>query len=33
MCQQTRVEAVIPYWLTWMAQFPTVEALAAGRGR
>ena len=29
MCQQTRVEAVIPYWLTWMEAFPTVEALAA----
>ena len=29
MCQQTRVEAVIPYWLAWMEAFPTVEALAA----
>ena len=29
MCQQTRVEAVIPYWLTWLEAFPTVEALAA----
>ena len=29
MCQQTRVEAVIPYWLAWMQAFPTVEALAA----
>ena len=29
MCQQTRVEAVIPYWEAWMQAFPTVEALAA----
>lgn len=29
MCQQTRIEAVIPYWLAWMKSFPTVEALAA----
>ena len=29
MCQQTRVEAVIPYWLAWMEAFPNVEALAA----
>ena len=29
MLQQTRVEAVIPYWLAWMEAFPTVEALAA----
>ena len=29
MCQQTRVEAVIPYWLAWMEAFPTVQALAA----
>lgn len=29
MCQQTRVEAVIPYWLAWMEAFPTVEVLAA----
>ena len=29
MCQQTRVEAVIPYWLAWMEAFPTVHALAA----
>ena len=29
MCQQTRVEAVIPYWIAWMEAFPTVEALAA----
>ncbi|CAK0788530.1 unnamed protein product [Prorocentrum cordatum] len=28
MCQQTRVEAVIPYWLAWMEAFPTVQALA-----
>ena len=29
MLQQTRVETVIPYYLRWMARFPTVEALAA----
>ena len=29
MCQQTRVEAVVPYWLRWMEAFPTVGALAA----
>jgi len=28
MAQQTRVETVIPYYLRWMAQFPTVQALA-----
>jgi A/G-specific adenine glycosylase len=28
MCQQTRVEAVIPYWLQWMQTFPTVHDLA-----
>jgi len=28
MLQQTRVEAVIPYYLKWMKSFPTVEALA-----
>lgn len=28
MLQQTRVEAVIPFWLRWMEKFPTVEALA-----
>lgn len=28
MCQQTRVEAVIPYWLRWMENFPTVLDLA-----
>lgn len=28
MLQQTRVEAVVPYWLRWMDQFPTVSALA-----
>ena len=28
MLQQTRVETVIPYYLRWMEQFPTVEALA-----
>jgi A/G-specific adenine glycosylase len=29
MLQQTRVEAVIPYWVKWMQSFPTVETLAA----
>jgi len=28
MLQQTRVEAVIPYWLAWMQAFPSVQALA-----
>jgi A/G-specific adenine glycosylase len=28
MLQQTRVEAVIPYWLKWMNSFPTVHELA-----
>ena len=28
MLQQTRVEAVIPYYLKWMQSFPTVHALA-----
>ncbi|GAA5924029.1 hypothetical protein JCM3775_005577 [Rhodotorula graminis] len=28
MLQQTRVDTVIPYWLKWMAKFPTVKALA-----
>jgi A/G-specific adenine glycosylase len=28
MLQQTRVEAVIPYYLKWMESFPTVESLA-----
>jgi A/G-specific adenine glycosylase len=28
MLQQTRVETVIPYYLRWMRQFPTVAALA-----
>ena len=28
MLQQTRVEAVIPYWLKWMESFPTVQVLA-----
>jgi A/G-specific adenine glycosylase len=28
MLQQTRVQAVIPYWEKWMARFPTVAALA-----
>lgn len=28
MLQQTRVEAVIPYYLRWMERFPTVELLA-----
>lgn len=29
MLQQTRVEAVIPYWVRWMQAFPTVAHLAA----
>lgn len=28
MCQQTRVAAVVPYWLKWMESFPTVQSLA-----
>lgn len=28
MLQQTRVEAVIPYWVKWMKSFPTVHDLA-----
>merc|ERR1712238_17631 len=28
MCQQTRVEAVVPYYLKWMKSFPTVQSLA-----
>lgn len=28
MCQQTRVDTVIPYYQQWMARFPTVESLA-----
>jgi A/G-specific adenine glycosylase len=28
MAQQTRVETVIPYFLRWMEQFPTVSSLA-----
>jgi len=28
MLQQTRVEAVIPYWIKWMKSFPTVHDLA-----
>lgn len=28
MCQQTRVEAVKPYYYSWMDRFPTMEALA-----
>jgi A/G-specific adenine glycosylase len=29
MLQQTRVEAVIDYWVRWMQTFPSVDALAA----
>lgn len=29
MCQQTRVETVIPYYERWMAAFPTLDDLAA----
>ena len=32
MLQQTRVEAVRPYYENWMEHFPTVEALAAADG-
>ena len=28
MLQQTQVDRVIPKWETWLAQFPTIEALA-----
>jgi A/G-specific adenine glycosylase len=28
MLQQTRVEAVIPYWVAWMQSFPTAQHLA-----
>jgi A/G-specific adenine glycosylase len=31
MLQQTRVEAVLPYYERFLARFPTVEALAAAR--
>lgn len=29
MCQQTRVDTVIPYWLRWMESIPNIRALAA----
>src|SRR4051795_2151173 len=29
MLQQTQVDRVIPKWEAWLAQFPTIEALAA----
>ncbi|EQC25083.1 hypothetical protein SDRG_17036 [Saprolegnia diclina VS20] len=29
MCQQTRVETVVDYYVRWMDKFPTVHALAA----
>lgn len=29
MLQQTRVEAVIPYYIKWMKSFPTVQSLAS----
>ncbi|KDO22664.1 hypothetical protein SPRG_10979 [Saprolegnia parasitica CBS 223.65] len=29
MCQQTRVETVVDYYVRWMEKFPTVHALAA----
>lgn len=28
MCQQTRIDTVIPYWLRWMERFPTPQKLA-----
>src|SRR5512135_342672 len=33
MLQQTRVEAVIPYYRRWMERFPTVEVLARASER
>ena len=33
MLQQTQVETVIPYYRRWLAQFPTVQALAAAPQR
>ncbi len=33
MLQQTRVEAVIPYYARWMERFPTVAALASASER
>jgi A/G-specific adenine glycosylase len=32
MLQQTRVDVATPYFLRWMARFPTVQALAAADG-
>ncbi len=29
MLQQTQLRVVLPYWMRWMAAFPTVDALAA----
>jgi len=29
MLQQTQVSTVVPYWISWMMIFPTVEALAS----
>jgi len=29
MAQQTQVDRVIPHWRTWLARWPTVDALAA----
>ena len=29
MLQQTQLAVALPYWMSWMAAFPTVEALAA----
>ncbi len=33
MAQQTRLEAVIPYYERWMKRFPTIKALASARQR
>ncbi len=33
MCQQTRVETVVPYFEKWMKQFPSVKALASASER
>ena len=29
MLQQTQLAVALPYWVRWMAAFPTIEALAA----
>ena len=32
MCQQTRVDTVVPFFTKWMLKFPTVDALARASG-